>query len=597
MNIKKAFLDLKERASLEYEILKMNTRIGNLTPAMMIAAVAATGVGAMNIAATTPGDKPKTEQTINKTTLDGKTVMGYVVDENNNPWSNQLASILLGDSTVASDTIRNGYFTLENILVGVKNEGGINPSKFTLEQNYPNPFNPHTTINYTLQEQSLVNLKVWDMQGREVKTLLNNEASAGTHSVIWDATNNDGEAVASGVYFYTLTTKQTTTAKKMVYVKGLMTTSNASQTSKQTSSGKANKNNNDQAASAYYELKISGPDVMTKKQEVNLSGPSPINTGTTTAPRKPVLKSTANGVYNLETKYDSLNNRLTPTGIANLKVSLGSNPSIFTYTDANGQFSFKVDKTGIDSLFITGATPSDTTYYNYHNPKITINLGTNNITAFNDTTGIPMITRMYDDAVGVDFLDYFFHVTRINYKFPGDHVWEKTLTRVRDEDLPIKTFMNRAIAPNTWYADSTWNGLKATETGRYKFAEVSTSDSALLIMRYDYENIGQGANPGVHYIPSGPEAPYLYHYEIRIRGPPGGSTLQAKYVPMVVAHEDLHLAFAFGEHSPYIQDLFYADALSRWWAGQPLKMSAREEKAVKTIYALERNPKLLHYKK
>ncbi|MBU1269487.1 MAG: hypothetical protein KKA06_02385 [Nanoarchaeota archaeon] len=75
MNIKKAFLDLKERASLEYEILKMNTRIGNLTPAMMIAAVAATGVGAMNIAATTPGDKPKTEQTINKTTLDGKTVM------------------------------------------------------------------------------------------------------------------------------------------------------------------------------------------------------------------------------------------------------------------------------------------------------------------------------------------------------------------------------------------------------------------------------------------------------------------------------------------------------------------------------------------
>ncbi len=124
--------------------------------------IASIGMGkAMtNITAATTGEKLKTEQTITKqTTLEGKTVTGYVVNENNQPWNNQLASVMNGYSTVATDTIRNGYFTIENIITGVKNEGETIPTQFTLEQNYPNPFNPHTTIEYTLTKPGRATLK------------------------------------------------------------------------------------------------------------------------------------------------------------------------------------------------------------------------------------------------------------------------------------------------------------------------------------------------------------------------------------------------------------------------------------------------------
>jgi len=113
-------------------------------------------------------------------------------------------------------------------------------------------------------------------------------------------------------------------------------------------------------------------------------------------------------------------------------------------------------------------------------------------------------------------------------------------------------------------------------------------------MRYDYQGVGEGTNIKVDFDTSGP---YISHWEIRIRGPLGGSTLVPLFVPGVVAHEDLHIAFAVGNHSPYKQDLFFTDAVTRTTEGYPLKMSAREEKAVKTIYALERNPKLLDYTK
>jgi len=286
-----------------------------------------------------------------------------------------------------------------------------------------------------------------------------------------------------------------------------------------------------------------------------------------------------------------------------MKVFLGSNPEVFTYTNANGQFTLKVDKLGIDSIFITGKTAVDTTYYNWHLPSINITQGENNITAFNDTTGIPMISRMWDTGltapqtgetnVSVDFLDYLCHVTRIINKFPTTPEWRQAMPRVRDEDLPIKVYMNRAIDPtNGWYADSSWVGLKASEAGRFRFVEVADSSEALMIIRYDNDMVGQGTNVGIDFDVSGP---YISHWDIRIRGPLNGSVLQPKDAVAVMAHEPLHLAFCFGEHSLYMQDMFYGDPWSRMNRGYPLKLSEREEKAITTIFNLERNIKLLDY--
>jgi tetratricopeptide (TPR) repeat protein len=81
-------------------------------------------------------------------------------------------------------------------------------------QNYPNPFNPSTTISYTIPEDGKVLLKVFDVLGREVTTLLDGFSSAGKHSVVWD-----GSTSASGVYFYSVTFKGKTLNKKMLLVK------------------------------------------------------------------------------------------------------------------------------------------------------------------------------------------------------------------------------------------------------------------------------------------------------------------------------------------------------------------------------------------
>lgn len=88
------------------------------------------------------------------------------------------------------------------------------PQQFRLYQNYPNPFNPSTTIHFSILRRSHVTLKVFDVLGREVATLVNGELSAGEHSVVFKA-----EKMASGVYFYRLSADDFVETKKMLIAK------------------------------------------------------------------------------------------------------------------------------------------------------------------------------------------------------------------------------------------------------------------------------------------------------------------------------------------------------------------------------------------
>jgi hypothetical protein len=88
------------------------------------------------------------------------------------------------------------------------------PKNFLLEQNYPNPFNPKTTIHYQTPTNSTVILKVFDVLGREVTTLVNERQIAGSYSVKLDAT-----ALSSGIYFYRLQVGAFTQAKKLMLVR------------------------------------------------------------------------------------------------------------------------------------------------------------------------------------------------------------------------------------------------------------------------------------------------------------------------------------------------------------------------------------------
>jgi len=99
------------------------------------------------------------------------------------------------------------------------NEGEFHPKTFQLYQNYPNPFNPSTTIEYTITLQSYVELKVFDITGRDIKTLVDEYQPAGLQSVIWDGKNNLGYAVKSGIYLCQIKSGNQTQIKKMALIK------------------------------------------------------------------------------------------------------------------------------------------------------------------------------------------------------------------------------------------------------------------------------------------------------------------------------------------------------------------------------------------
>lgn len=93
------------------------------------------------------------------------------------------------------------------------------PETFELRQNYPNPFNPSTTISFALPEARHVTLAIFNSNGQMVKELVAGEMSAGTHNVVWDATDTSGRRVASGVYLYIIKAGDFVSQRKLVLMK------------------------------------------------------------------------------------------------------------------------------------------------------------------------------------------------------------------------------------------------------------------------------------------------------------------------------------------------------------------------------------------
>ncbi len=106
------------------------------------------------------------------------------------------------------------YRPLSEIITSVNEKHNVIPNEYSLYQNYPNPFNPSTTITYELPKASFVTLKVFDMLGREIKSLVNGYKSQGKYSVNFNASN-----LASGVYFYKIESGEYSSIKKMLLLK------------------------------------------------------------------------------------------------------------------------------------------------------------------------------------------------------------------------------------------------------------------------------------------------------------------------------------------------------------------------------------------
>lgn len=155
---------------------------------------------------------------------------GFFVEKKNGSWGFNSLTFIPGKGNTTekqdysySESVDPGKYTYR--LKQVDYNGGINyseetevnynaPTGFVLEQNYPNPFNPATVIKYNIPIKAQVTLRVYDILGKEISTLVNEEKEQGAYSVQFNAF-----ALSSGIYFYQLKANEYTTFKKMTYVK------------------------------------------------------------------------------------------------------------------------------------------------------------------------------------------------------------------------------------------------------------------------------------------------------------------------------------------------------------------------------------------
>ena len=125
--------------------------------------------------------------------------------------------VIAGSTNYSSSPTQSDAFLLK-LGYETSTDNIINKSHFSAV-NYPNPFNPITTIEFSIQNESIVELSIFNVKGQMVKTLINESLNIGAYSVIWDGKNESGESVCSGIYFYQIKTQTETITKRMLLLK------------------------------------------------------------------------------------------------------------------------------------------------------------------------------------------------------------------------------------------------------------------------------------------------------------------------------------------------------------------------------------------
>ncbi|MFC1485534.1 FlgD immunoglobulin-like domain containing protein [Candidatus Latescibacterota bacterium] len=121
--------------------------------------------------------------------------------------------------SLAEASFVNSSLVKETVVFSAPTAVDELPGEFALNQNFPNPFNPTTSISFSVPSNGLVKVTIYDILGREVRTLVNGAYTAGTYSVVWDARDTRGAQVSAGVYFYTIEAGNFRAAKRMVFMK------------------------------------------------------------------------------------------------------------------------------------------------------------------------------------------------------------------------------------------------------------------------------------------------------------------------------------------------------------------------------------------
>ena len=117
-------------------------------------------------------------------------------------------------------TVPSGLTNIDfEAILTISPNGSNIPDEFSISQNYPNPFNPVTSIAFDVDKLGEISLTVYDLSGKEVITLASGTFMPGSYIVNWNAVNNVGDAIASGMYLYRYMTSDKAIVRKMLYLK------------------------------------------------------------------------------------------------------------------------------------------------------------------------------------------------------------------------------------------------------------------------------------------------------------------------------------------------------------------------------------------
>ncbi|MCK4576083.1 T9SS type A sorting domain-containing protein, partial [candidate division WOR-3 bacterium] len=155
---------------------------------------------------------------------EGAIYLGATTPDAAGNWSITVTGLIAGDFITATTT--DMYFNTSefctNFIAAVEVEEERSTGKqlrYELKQNHPNPFFQSSVISYQLPVKSKVSLRIFDVTGRHIRTLVTGDVCPGTHTAVWDGRNESGMKVSPGVYFYKLETKNFTATKKLILTK------------------------------------------------------------------------------------------------------------------------------------------------------------------------------------------------------------------------------------------------------------------------------------------------------------------------------------------------------------------------------------------
>ncbi|MGH1366880.1 MAG: T9SS type A sorting domain-containing protein [Calditrichia bacterium] len=123
-----------------------------------------------------------------------------------------LAAVHDGPSTVR-------IFQNNELPVGLSEELNSIPNSFVLKQNFPNPFNPTTNITFSITQATMINLSIFDITGRHIRTLVDKHLPVGEHAFVWDSRSDSNEKTGSGIYFYRLSREEASETRKMILLR------------------------------------------------------------------------------------------------------------------------------------------------------------------------------------------------------------------------------------------------------------------------------------------------------------------------------------------------------------------------------------------